>query len=191
MVEFNELRLSDDRSELILDLDVVDDVQTRYIDSIYVEYYRNRSALVGVPSDKAEEIYKQTDPMPKLRTFTMDVIMDNFADDFGTKTWKGGLFYVYVIIKDSADEDYMVSEIGAVPDWQAVYEIGMQYVADITHVIEKCISPITMEYEQFTIAFHALEYALEAQDLDMMDRMWSRLFVSGTGNVSSNLPCGC
>ena len=98
MVIFNELRITEDKTCLIVDCSIEDleGYRGMYIDSVYVEYYKNVTED-GVPSDKAICLYEKADGdigMTALRKTLNASSLDK--ETFGTDTFAGGLFFVTV-----------------------------------------------------------------------------------------------
>ena len=164
---------------------------THYISDVWVEYYKYRNADGAPNTDKAFRAYEYHEGAQKLTAVDLTVDSEDFTlEANGVSTFVGGLFYIIVVCKKLEDELDMTADLGAVLDWEKVYEIGMSSVAEITKSCKKnCELPAF--FEQFVIVYHGLELALDAKDLDQLDRLWGRFiaFSAPTGALGS--PCNC
>lgn len=190
MVIFNELHLSEDLQSMIIDCEIEDtDANPNvFIDNIWIEYYKNRNADT-VYSNKAIKVYsKVEDPSPQARkkiSVSKSVLATGKT---GVTTFENGLFYVIVECYDTTDEEVFYVDTWAVLDWQAVYNIGMNAVAQITASCGfDCSTPDFIE--QFVIVWNALRLATEACDIDQVDMLWSRFIAMSGSGLSSKCNC--
>lgn len=192
MISFNTLEFTDDNQNLSIDISI-EDTETYagyYISKVYVEYYQNRN-VTGAPSDFAAVAFENTDTSVTSYSGKLSVEAMRTANP-KVQSYSGGLFYVTVVCVDSADEDSdVIGETGAVLDWQKVYQLGMQLVASMSKGFGKGSCDVPEHLEQFVLVWHALELALNAQDTDMIDRLWRR-FIEFTPALSSDSStCNC
>jgi len=192
MVTFNDLRLSDNRRYMLINAEIDEEfASTHYISDVWVEYYKYRNADGAPNTDKAYLAYEYHEGAEKLTAVDLTVDSENFTlEANGVSTFVGGLFYVIVVCRALEDDTDMTADLGAVLDWQKVYEIGMRSVTEITASCKKnCELPEF--FEQFVIVYHALELALDAQDLDQIDKLWSRFISFSAPNGALGSPCNC
>ena len=205
MVTFNELRICEDGNYLIVDcmVDNTDVYKNMYIQSIYLEYYKNASS-VGMPSDKAYLLYdnKYNDSSIKSKRITFPVSSLSFTK-FHINSFEGGLFYVIVECGGEPTSDVVFMpcgaddtiRVGAVLDWNLFYSRGMGY---ISAMFDSCGNPCmpTDEFEHFIILWNALRLAIDTCDWETVKDLWDkfRLAPSATQNGSSIVTgggCGC
>ena len=201
MVIFNEIRLSDDKSSLIVDCSVesLDIYEQMYIDTIYVEYYKNVTT-VGVPSDKAKKIYdshNDTETRQSVRRCLNEYSIS--LNNFGTDTFDGGLFYVIVNCDGNLPASVSTyscradntQDIGVVLDWEMLYQQGMGHVARLA-MSSDCNCDGAAELEQFILMWNGLKLAIAACDYDQIANLWDKFLgiTSAKGGVSS-VSCGC
>ena len=196
MIIFDTLQFSDDLTELYIDCKIdpaLDPDEDWNITKVYVEYYKNRNATFA-PSPRALNVFEGSARRVNLtgdnavKASQLDVVIN------GVGKFEGGLFYILVEtanVDDSGIETYTTYryDAGAVLDWWAVYNIGMQQVAKLTKGGFGQSCDIPDYFEQFVLVWHALELSLDAQDADQMDRLWSRFISYDMGGTSS--PCNC
>lgn len=196
MVKFNELRFSDDLKALTIDCGLEDTGagegnEGYFISAVYLEYYKNRN-VTGAPSEKTYTAYSYASGA-RLTSVSLEVGSGYLDyDTMGVAKFNDGLFYVIVSCKkyltDPEDEEDIdvVNEFGAVLDWNCVYNIGMKAVAAYENSRDRsCNVPVDLEL--FAITWHSLDLAIEAQDLDMLDMLWSRF----VGSPVAHKDCNC
>lgn len=190
MIDFNRLTISDDYEKISLDVSIntSEEYLNFYISRIYVEYYKNRNAI-GVPSEKAAIAFSNE-----------DTSVVSYVGDFNIRTmreyepklssFQGGLFYIIVVCKnESGQEVEIVRDIASVLDWRKVHSLGMQTIADFNSGCRKEKCDISDKLEEFVLVWHSLEFAVNAKDLDQIDRLWSR-FIS-IGSRFGTQSCNC
>ena len=203
MIQFNELRITEDRKCLIVDCEIENNklYSQMYIDNIFIDYYKNVS-VVGTPSEKAYLLYGNTESDQRVRGVKRTMSLDDLkGSEMGIDEFKDGLFYVIVIcggapteeaasLPCGMDEDM---EIGAVLDWKSFYEKGMQHIG---RMISGCGDPcdVPAGFEQFILLWNALKLALAVCDWDAVAQLWDELLslnrISGNGMVAGG-GCGC
>lgn len=184
MVTFETLLFSDDMQSLDISCSVSG--QGSYIKRIYLEYYKNRNAT-GAPSNKALLVWQEN---PASHVSSVDTVVYQTQltlTNNGVDSFVGGLFYVLVHWEDANEDEYY--DIGAVLDWQKVYDLGMQSIAGFTNGCNKGKCELPEYFQQLVLVVHALQLAIDAKDMDQMDMLWSRFVqFSPMANVSS---CNC
>lgn len=209
MVTFNELRIADDRECLIIDVEVerVDIFKNMYIDSIYLEYYKNATPT-GVPGEKAVLIWENTNSdkssTKAVRLYYPKRFKQNDMTKMGVTTFDNGLFYV--IVNLGGDPDYskiaympcgteIPRRIGAILDWKAFYTRGMQYVNSLFNGCNPC--PDLTGFEHFAVLWNALKMALSTCDWNLVSDLWDKFLlapadVTVSGSITpKSSGCGC
>jgi len=200
MVLFNELRITEDRKCLIVDCEVdrVDLYSNMYIDSIYIEYYKN-SPVSGMPSDKAYILYENSssDNTVKSVIRSMDIAALK-SSDMGIDSFRDGLFYV--IVKCDGELGTVpsgmpcgydnVTDIAVILDWKSFYERGMNFVSSMfNNCGDKCAVPAG--FEQFVLLWNALKLAISVCDWDAVNMLWDNIIGTGGYGQTNALVFGC
>jgi len=187
MVTFNELRIDDTRDCLIIDVEVqqVDVFKNMYLDTIYLEYYKN-ATQTGLPSDKAVVAW-QNEKTDKTRTKAVRQyyrLKQDDASKMGVTSFDNGLFYVIVCL--GGDPSYQVlnmpcgtdepRRIGAILDWKAFYNRGMQYVNSLFNGCNPC--PDLTGFEHFAVLWNALKMALSTCDWPLVSDLWDKFLLA-------------
>lgn len=192
MVNFNSLSISEDFKKLSLDISISDAQESAdyFIRHIYVEYYKNRNVL-GVPSEKAAVAFDNEDS--SVRSYVGDFNVSMLKElEPRVNTFEGGLFYIIVVCQsgEGAEAD-IVREIGSVLDWKKVYKLGMQAVVNFNASCNRGNCMVPDNLEQFVLVWHSFELAVKTQDIDQVDRLWTRFISLGSaGTGSSTCNCG-
>lgn len=206
MVTFNELRICEDGNYLIVDceIDNVDVYKDMYIQNIYLEHYKDASAL-GMPGENAYLLYenKCDDAFVKGKRIVFPK-SDLGYTKFGLSSFDGEVFYVIVECggTPTADVAYMpcgaddTKTIGAVLDWGLFYRRGMGYIASL---FDDCGNPCqpTDEFEHFILLWNALRLAIETCDWETVKDLWDKFRLakgdktSGGQSVFSSRMTGC
>ena len=201
MVIFNELRITEDKSSLVVDCEVegIDIYSGMHIDTIYVEYYKNALAI-GVPSSKAIKIYDRDDDTEDRKAVRRCLNQTSLSvSDFGTDTFDKGLFYITVSCDGTLSADVVnypcgtdnTVDIGVVLDWQRVYNQGMVYAAQLA-LGTRCSCTIPADFEQFVLFWNAFRLALSTCDYTQVAKLWDKfLKITGTGDSAISTGCGC
>lgn len=202
MVIFNELVITADKNNLIIDCQVenLNIYKDMYIKSVHLEYYKN-SVTPGVPSEKAIQIYDGT--VKKDKAIRKCVSIDDLAlyPEFGTGVFNRGLFYVIVIC--DGDLPPVSSEfacgfdntvdIGVVLDWHFVYEKGMQFISMMnSRCIDDCLDKTG--FSDFLMLWNMIKFSMEGCDYTQLAKSWEkflRLFSKSKGSISVSSGCGC
>lgn len=206
MVIFNELRITDDRQEIRIEcyVDELSIYSSMYISSIRLYYYDNVDHS-GFPIDREKVIavFDNETSDVTIRSVRRCVKTSDIESTLGVSTLDGGLFYVLVECDGTlpaasaafpCGSDSTI-DIGIIPDWQKMYEIGMAHVNAMTSgCVDPCVAP--SGFEHFIMLWFALKLAMATMDFDQINEMWKKfLRVSGThisaGTVARSGGCNC
>ena len=187
MITFNELSFSDDMQSLAIECSVdLTENPNAHIKRVYLEYFENRNAI-GAPSSKSLLLFSDEDEPSPVTYVELEVNQTQLSKkDIGVDSFAGGLFYVLVHWEDEGEKEYY--GIGAVLDWKYVYELGMHYISKFALRCFKDRCELPEDFEQLVIVTHALEFAIQAKDLDQLDLLWGRFILFAPGIVSQ---CNC
>lgn len=186
MIVFDQLSLSEDRTKLDIECHInLDVAPNSYLKSIYLEYYRNRN-VSGAPSNKSMLVWKEKFGVPPETS--ADIEVNQTESDFGTDTFIGGMFYVLVHWIDGDENEHY--DIGVIVDWQWIYTIGMRVVSKFTVACHNGTCDVPDNLEQFILVIHSFQLAINAKDMDQMDKLWSRFIESVSGSYVSST-CNC
>ena len=203
MVIFNELRITEDAKCMVIDFEIegVDVYKPMYIQSVYLEYYKNANA-VSMPSEKAYRLYDNENSDPKVRAMRLNVPVDALRDtNFGTTTFVNGLFYVVVMCGGEPESivGYMpctyddVRRVGAVLDWKAFYDRGMAYINSLFDPCSSC--PEYTAFEHFAVLWNALKMAISTCDWNMVSELWDKFLLTPEDGAADAIVtrsgCGC
>ncbi|MBQ3949138.1 MAG: hypothetical protein II661_01565 [Bacteroidales bacterium] len=205
MVIFNELRIKEDRSGLIVDCSVegLAVYENMYISKIEVYHYKNTDSY-GAPIDTSKVItlYDNTVPDTTVKSVRRCLSESALATSvLGVSEYKNGIFYVRVTCDGTLGADisqYACGtdnpvDIGIVPDWMSLYNSGMGLIARLAGCHALC-DPNT-GYEQFIMNWFAIRLAMSACDYDGLAEAWDRYFristCSGAPSTVSGNGCGC
>lgn len=200
MVQFNELRITDNKTCLTVSCFVenLSMYSGMYIKSIDVYYYKNYSTAGG-SSEHAINIYSNTSDdttVKSVRKTLYAAQLESVANEFGTSTFAGGLFYVVVECDGTLGSGAALYECGAdstvdvgvVVDWEKIYSEGMRY---ITSYYNNCKTPCDVSlWEDFILRWNALKLAIATCDWDMVNTLWDKIFFRSATRASAS-GCGC
>ena len=207
MVTFNELRICEDGSKLIIDCEVDDNelYDGVYIHSIHLEHYKNAS-IAGMPGSKAVLLYENKYDDRRIRS--RHIILER-SDirlvDLDITSFDGELFYVIVNcggdLNVSALEGQIpcgadnYTDIGAILDWRLFYSRGMGYIASM---FDRCGNPCqpTGPFEHYILLWNALKLAIETCDWETVKDLWGMFKMdrgtgSGAVSITGTGGCGC
>jgi hypothetical protein len=198
MVKFDELRISENGEYLTIecrieDYDVYSDM---YIDTIYLEYYKNRGTI-GVPSEKALKVFENTrQDKNAVKHVRVRLCLTQLPGNFGTSDFRNGLFYVYVNSDGNLPAavagmgcGYDVNlDVAVIPDWKMLYEKIMPLVAKYASGCTPCDD--ISGFGHLILMWYAFKYAVETCDWVTVDRLWGEFVGDAAGAVSRG-GCGC
>lgn len=198
MVKFDELRISDNGENLIIECHIenYDVYSEMYINTIYLEYYKNRGT-VGVPSEKALLVFENQNATPSdVRAVRVRVPLTDLPSDMGVTSFEGGLFYVYVECEGDLPAEVAAMhcsfdntlEVGIVVDWKALYGQIMPRVAKLALDCNACDVPT--DFEHLILLWNAFKFAVDSCDWVQVDRLWAELMDTETSGHSAS-GCGC
>lgn len=202
MIVFNELRLSEDKKDLIVgcgieDLSIYDGL---YIDTVYLEYYKNMQSS-GSPSEKAILLYDNEKSGINEQALRICFNESLIPEDFGTNKFEGGIFYI--IIRCDGPSSALANlgtmscgfdntvDIGVVIDWQMLYAVGMQYIAKLsTSCDSDC--PDSTGFSSFSILWNAIRLAAFTCDYNVLEKLWDKFMrISTKSGIRIASGCGC
>lgn len=198
MVVFNELRISDDKESIVIDCNIQDVsyYTEMYINGIYLEYYKDFSEASSL-GERAITVYEKGDgdAMTYIRRI---VNLDEIRDTIGLESLAGGLFYVVVDCDGTLPADIIqygawassATDVGVVFDWEMLYRLGMQYVAQYYYGDKVCADKNGLV--QFILLWNALRLAINTGDWSMVNSLWGKFtsFQMMGGGVASPCKCG-
>lgn len=202
MVIFNELRISEDKKYLTIDVEIerLGIYSDMYIKSVYLEYYKN-AETIGVPSSKALVVFDKDPNEDGEQAMRFCVSDEDLPDNMGIATFDKGLFFVTVVCDGDLPASAALLACGTdntidtaiVLDWQRVYERGMQYVAKLN---SRCFNNCddVPGFKNFILMWNALMLAVRMCDYGQIGKAWERFL-----KIYSNRPvtfgaaggCGC
>lgn len=202
MVIFNELRIADDKQSLLVEcyIEGLGIYSGMYIKEIYVDYYKN-AMTSGVPSDKAIQIYDNTNNQTSVNAVRSCLLANDsrVADKFGISDFDNGMFYVYVYCDGTLPSSVSTlpcgyddaSDTGVIIDWKKMYEIGMQYVSTLSsRCFEKCNE--LPGFENFITVWNALKIAISTCDYSLAEKIWEKFIrYYNPSTMSGGDGCGC
>lgn len=215
MVTFNELRITEDKSRIIVDVEIdeADGFDGFYIDQVKLEYYE-QFVSDSYASENAVTLYQFDDDdedAEPIRHFRICFSLDDYdptkvtvPDSFGTKTFDNGMFFVFVRCEGSPTntavytgygcEEVAQTAIGVILDWKRVYEHGISFAARLAN---RCGNSCDTSngFESFILLWYALQLAIATCDYIQAKKLWNRFiraFSSGTTtSFSLSSGCGC
>lgn len=198
MVKFDELRISEDGQYLTVECHIenYDVYSEMYIDTIYLEYYKNRGT-VGVPSDKALLMFENdNEDKTKTRHVRCRISLMQLPGNFGTSEFRNGLFYVYVNcdghLPASVSSMYcgydVTLDVAVIPDWRMLYKMIMPLVGKFASGCTPCDD--VDGFGHLILMWYAFKYAVETCDWTTVDRLWDEFIGDPIGSVSHG-GCGC
>ncbi len=202
MVSFNELRIRRNRDRLIIDCSI-DDITIysgMYIKKVELYDYKNASSAGDpVDSQKVYTVYSNADDDASVQAIRKCVDIAAVSDaGIGISTFRNGIFFVRVTCDGTLPAEVSQYACGTddvvatavVPDWEALYFRGMDYIAGLSGCGKIC-DP-SLEMQQFIITWFSIKLALEARDFDQLALMWERfLKFSQASSMPVSTPCGC
>lgn len=202
MVLFNELRIADDKQSLLVEcyIEGLGIYSGMYIKEIYVDYYKN-ALTSGVPSDKAIQIYDNTNTDTSVNAVRACLLASNsdVETNFGITDFDSGMFYVYVYCDGTLPASVSTlpcgfddaSDIGVIVDWKKMYEIGMQFVSTLSGVCyDPCKNPLG--FDNFVLVWNALRLAISTCDYSLAEKIWEKFIrYYNPSTMAGGAGCGC
>lgn len=199
MVKFDELRISEDGRYLTVECHVenYDVYSEMYIESIYLEYYKNRGTT-GVPSENAIVLFENHNENPAdVRGVRKRISMNDIPSGLGISTFTNGFFYVYVNCNGNLPPEVAsmnctfdnTLDIGVIIDWKALYRKIMPLVASFASNCSGCELP--SDFEHMILLWNAFRFAIDTCDWITAERIWDELIGLGSSAHSGASGCGC
>lgn len=194
MVKFDELRISEDGQFLTVECHIDDYAaySDMYIESIYLDYYKNRNPVSG-PSEHKIILYEHViESQRESRAVRARISTSAIPQDFGTNEFSRGMFYVYVHCEGTptAEAETMgcgadnPDVLGVIIDWHALYEKIMPLVARFSAKCSPCEIP--SNFENLILLWNAFRFAVDACDWAQAERLWEELMgLENDGHVSA------
>lgn len=195
MIRFNELRFSEDKESIDIDVAIEDTEMypDYYIDRIVVEYAKNFS--LDALSDYHYVLYEDLGVYSTRYkgSFKLSSLPASIANKWPSKI-EDGLFYVYVECSCNGEPDESVSEdemttIGVVLDWESFYRMGLQLVKKVVNDCGNICEP-KCGWADFIFRWQALKLGIATSDYSLINDMWDLIFnrrISASGTTG----CGC
>lgn len=197
MITFDTLRIDENYKCLQVDCRVDDGeaYSKVFIQSVWLDLWKDRDR--HCPGTNAVQIWPESgsNSDASVREVSVDVIPAQLGKGFGTSTFAGGLFYVFVewggtpdvsCLACGEDEEYAM---GVVPDWRRVYEEGMSLARAVVPCGGRC--PDRDSFTDWLLRFAAFKLAVATCDFDAADEAWGTLFRGGRDYDTKASGCGC
>lgn len=183
MIHFNELRITPDGQNLIIDVSVLGEsyYQNVYIDNIVID---TQDTYVGTgPSSKPVYSYSvPSDSQLKHLRLNLDSI------DLGTLN---GLFFVYVRTKGTPAADTPcgmdnITTMGTVTNVYPFYQKAMNYIGEVA---SNCAVP--QDFIDYILKLKALELAVRTGNYPDAIKYYNKFFNGKENIVVRKGGCGC
>jgi len=202
MITFTQLEIDpNDIDKLYYDVSIPTSSQTDYyITGVYLEYYKNRNVTNAPNPSTALVILDNTGtiaPVDKTKYRAYGTVYKSQLDydTMGVATFEDGLFYLIVSWKNKDEElhpDDEAADVKSVLDWNAVYNRGMAFVDRALVGCKSGNCSINEDLEQAVMIWHAIEFAMAANDADELDMLWSRFITySPLTGAQTGSTCNC
>lgn len=183
MIQFNELGLSKDGKQVIIDVQVIDsELYTEvYLDSINIDKYQNYVST-GVSTSP---IYTtQVQGNQKRSTLILDTL------DLNNTAIQGGLFFIYVKVKGAPSPETPCgldneTTIGTIVDTHSIYNLSMSYLRQVEETCE-----IPKDFIDLMLKFKAFNLALDTENYPTAIKYWDKFFKERQANRVVNKCCG-
>lgn len=204
MVTFNELRIGENGSCIIIDVEItgLDIYKNMYIKSISLDYYADvtdgkSQSLPGSKSYKLYDNQYDDDSVRRKRISVPESILP--LTKFSAEGFEKGLFFVTVVCDGNLPATAMnfacgfddTVKIGVIADWKSFYSIGMQYVSRLAN---GCADPCLKDpgFEDFILQWNALKLAISTCNWPMVASLWDKLMRVHYSNAPAVVGgCGC
>ena len=216
MLNFNELRITQDGKYLIIDASISnqDFYDNIILDRVIIDtqdtYIPNGPSSNPIYEFKVVDAYDLTYSLPeecgcnpvlmdedKSYCFTYgtshlrNIRLKLKAEDINTSTLNNMMFFVYVIADGTPSENTpcgMANPIimGAVSNLYPFYQSMMKYVKQIENNCE-----IPKKFIDFILRFKALELSIKVGNYPQAIKYWNKYFKNKIGVVSTSSNCNC
>ena len=204
MITFNELRIGENGSCLVVDVEIsgLEIYKNMYIKSVSLDYYGNvvRDKSHSLPSAKAYKLYDNSFDDTTVRRKRISMPQAALVmTDFGIEEFDKGLFFVTVVCDGDLPAGVAnfacgfddTVKIGVVVDWKSFYSVGMQYVARLAN---RCADPCLKDpgFEDFILQWNALKLAIDTCNWPMVAELWDKVMRLHRENAPVVVGgCGC
>ena len=202
MVKFDELRISEGGQYLTVECHVenYDMYREMYIQSIYLEYYKDRGSA-GM-SDKALLLFENHNETPSdVRGVRKRISVDEIPGWFAEGGFERKMFYVYVTcdgnptgahaaeMEERSCTFESTKDIGVIVDWKALYKLIMPLVAGFAANCSGCDVPDN--FEHMILLWNAFRFAIDTCDWATAERIWDELMGNSASSPIGSAGCGC
>ncbi len=187
MITFNDIRITTDDPRL-LSIDIID--ETDSIEDVTIVFYSDMGDDGTYDSDKVyyHEVDAETED---VHHYSAELSVSDIKDacEMELDSFEKSLFYVIIRTIDAETED-VHAYTAVIPDWLAVYNLGMPFVAQIAAFgFDRCEH--SAGFEEYIVLWNALQMAFSSGDYAQIDMLWKRfLRLSGSGAAyAGGCPC--
>ena len=205
MIIFNELRISEDKRQLIVDCEVedVDMYEGVYIKQIVLVPYEKMSSAGTFKEEDSHVIYYNEDDDDTVRAKRVCCSEEEVCHWFKDVTELDRQIFYVVTRCDAAASVFAqletmgcgadnVVDTGVIIDWQTVYAQGMAYANAIANNrIGACDS--LDGFEEFVMIWYALRLAVDTCNYTQVASLWKkflRVTLKNGAYVASGCGCG-
>lgn len=150
-----------------------------YISSIDIDTEETFSPTS--PSNESISVYKNEDDTTVKRH-----IVTLSPEDINEESFNNHIFYVYVTVVDSSNEDSPTeTRVGVVLNWKQIYQQGIGYMKG---VLKECCE-MPKAFIDYILRLKAFELALRTAQYVLANDRYIRWFKEG--EQKSNINCGC
>lgn len=173
MIQFNDLRISQDGKYLIIDAQVkeLDYYTNVYIDSIQFDV----NTTSGTPSSKAVAVYTSESENKKQVSISYDI-----------DTLQDSLFFVYVTTKGTPSSDTPCGMKDTMVIGVTYYQLPIYSL--VMKQLNFCGCNPPDDFINFYLQLNAFEYALKVANYTRASELWEKFF-KDTPVITTN--CGC
>lgn len=187
MITYNDIRITNDYPRL-LSIDIVD--ETDAIEDVTVVFYSDMGDDGTYDSEKAyrHEIVPETED---VHHYHVELSVEGIKEecDMEIGSFDKALFYVIINTEDATTEE-LHTYTAVIPDWLAVYNAGMPFVAQIAAFgFDKCDH--ASGFEEFIVLWNALKLAFSSGDYAQINMLWNKFlrFIGTSSSSVTGCPC--
>lgn len=185
MVIFNDLRISPDGNNLIIDVSISNYAyfKNMYISAIYIDT-EETYVQTGMPSSKAVVLYEN-------QNVTIKEHSDNITPKrLNLDSFNNHIFYIYVKIDGvptpdtpcSMDKEYT---IGVALNWFPIYQKGLKLMKQ---VISNCCD-VPREFIDYVLRLKAFELAIKTSQFTLVNSKYLEWFKDSTIKYINSCNC--
>lgn len=213
MIEFQELRIDSECSNLTIDVIVpnITYYEAVYIDQIIIDTQDTYTS--SGPS--SNPIYTYTVPTgvqvydeDDNPVFTEDTeavyVLDDYGNIVGVKSLKlildksdlgvdldGNIFFVYAIASGTPASDTPcgydnATTLGVVTNMYSLYQQGMYYINELSNTCE-----VSQNFIDYILRLKALELSIKTGNYNQAITLWNKYISGKVSTTSNSSKCGC